>query len=116
MAVRRHKLGTALTSVALLVVGACVTGDPSADCLRAMETAATETDPETANPLIVDTLSACVTADEWLAALEAHPAAMGMTETAEIGDLDLRVACWRNEDTPVCVDAIETGRIEPSQE
>ena len=108
---KRSTFRAVLTSVVVLAFGACSAGDPSADCLRAMETAAAETDPERANPLIVETLSACASADEWLAALEAHPGAMGLTERAEIGNLDLEAACWRHEGTPVCADAIETGRI-----
>jgi hypothetical protein len=88
--------------------------EPSDECLGAMETAAAETDIEAADPLIVDTLSACSGADEWLTALEAHPGAMGLTERAEIGNMDLEVACWGHEDTAVCQDAINAGRIEPA--
>lgn len=109
-------------AVAVLVAGpalpACSGSDdadePSDECLGAMETAATETDIEAADPLIVNTLSACSGANEWLAALEVHPGAMGLTERAEIGNLELEVVCWGHEDTPVCEDAIDAGRIEPA--
>ena len=39
---------------------------------------------------------------------------MGLTERAEIGNLELEVVCWGHEDTPVCQDAIDAGRIEPA--
>ncbi|MBI9115590.1 hypothetical protein [Sanguibacter suaedae] len=78
-----------------------------------METAADEPDSAAANPLIVETLSACASAAEWLSALEREPGALGMTERAEIGRLDLEVSCWKNESTPVCADAVAVGAIEP---
>lgn len=84
---------------------------PSAECLGAMETAAAELDSAAADPLIIATLSECGTADEWLAALEQHPGAMGLTERAEIGDFNLLAACVGQLETPVCADAAEKGRI-----
>jgi hypothetical protein len=92
--------------------GADEANEPSGECLDAMEMAAAETNVEAADPLIGDTLSACSSADEWLAALEEHPGAMGLTARAEIGNMDLEVVCWGNEGTPVCQDAIDTDRIE----
>lgn len=39
------------------------------------------------------------------------PGAMGLNELAEIGDMDLQVACFSNPETPVCEDAEEQGRL-----
>lgn len=108
-------LGATLTAGAVLSLSACGSNDEaeaSGACLDAMQTAAAETDNIAAEPLIADTLSACDGADEWLEALEEHPGAMGLTERAEIGDIDLQSACMsRNMDTPVCEDAEEQGRL-----
>jgi hypothetical protein len=83
----------------------------SATCDSAMRAAAAETDSRQANPLIIRTLSACGSADEWLAALEDHPAAIGLTERAKIDDVALESACPNQDAKPVCADAIEDGRI-----
>ncbi|MBB5787232.1 hypothetical protein [Jiangella mangrovi] len=84
-----------------------VTAEPV--CLDAMQAAAAEPDPAAADPLIVATLSACSTAAAWLDALRAHPAAMGLSDQAEIGRLELRASCYGNEATPVCADAQKKG-------
>jgi hypothetical protein len=83
------------------------TASVSQQCLDAMEAAAAEPDPAAADPLIVRTLDACASVDEWLEALRRHPGAMGLTERAEIGDLDVQSVCFGSEDTRVCV---ERGR------
>lgn len=97
--------------VIICLLGLSCSGEPesSSACDEAMRTAADEPDNEKANPLITRTLSECTTVDEWLTALEHHPAAMGLTERAEIGDLDVQVACSGHEQTPVCEDAVEQG-------
>ena len=46
-----------------------------------------------------------MTADEWLAALNEYPQAMGLTATADIGNRDLQAACYGSEQLVVCVDA-----------
>lgn len=93
-----------------------ITAEPSIGCLDAMAVAADETDPSAADPLIVATLSACQTSDEWLAALREHPGALGLTDGAvgtnrESDDLSLQVVCYANADTPVCQDAADAGRV-----
>lgn len=87
--------------------------EPTAECLQAMTTTADEPDSGLANPLIIATLSECTSTAEWLSALEREPGALGMTERAEIGRLDLEVSCWGNESTPVCADAIAIGALDP---
>lgn len=74
-----------------------------------MTRAAQERDGSRANPLILKSLSACSDVDEWLSELERQPAAMGLTERADIGRLDLVVACGGAPSTPVCVDADARG-------
>lgn len=85
----------------------------SSECLEAMDTAAAELDPDRADPLIIDTLSACSSADEWLAAPEEDPGAMGLTARATISDVSLDVACAADPaaGTPVCEDAEADGRL-----
>ncbi len=98
----------------LLLVTACVgsEADTSAECLTAMEAAAAEPDSAKAKPLIVETLTVCPDADQWLAALREHPAAMGLNERAEIGPVDLLAACGSAPTTPVCTDARERGMLD----
>ncbi len=96
----------------LFVLTACGEGDggaPSAACVDSMETAAGEPDLEASNQLIVDTLDTCGGVDEWIAAVEQHPGALGLTERAEISDLNVQAACFGNEDTKVCRDAADQG-------
>lgn len=88
--------------------------DVSFECGDSMRLAGHETDVEAANPLIVATLSSCSTADEWLAALREYPRALGLTERAEIGAVDLEAACYFSDEAaaaPVCVDAVDRGLI-----
>jgi hypothetical protein len=82
-----------------------------ATCRIAMTTAADETDITAAEALVVATLDACQTADEWLAALREYPEALGLTEFAELTDLDLQTACYGNGATAVCADAARQGRL-----
>jgi hypothetical protein len=98
----------------LLLATGCVGGqaDTSAECLTAMETAAAEPDSAKANPLIVETLRVCPDADQWLAALREHPAAMGLNERAEIGPVSLLAACGNATNTPVCTNARERGMLD----
>lgn len=78
-------------------------------CGTAMAAAAAEPDSTRADPLIRQTLSACTSVDEWLAALRRHPGAMGLNERAEIGDIEVQSACYGHEHRPVCRDALERG-------
>lgn len=113
----RRPIRAALGAALLALVAGCG-GDndsPSAECRDAMQTAAAEEDMEKASPLISASLSACESADEWLAALEEYPAAMGHAEAAEVGDIDLRAACGHGRGTPVCEDAVEDGRLTRAQ-
>ncbi len=77
--------------------------------MEAMATAAAERDSAAADPLIDATLYACSTVDEWLQALERYPAAMGATDKAELGELDVKVACYQKHEAPVCKDAVLRG-------
>lgn len=99
----------------LLVIAACGDGESSSsvsiECDSAMRRAAAETDLEASDALIVATLNACSSADEWLAALREHPAAMGLTERATIGDIELQAACFGSEETRACRDAAADGRL-----
>lgn len=106
-------IGASFAIGAVLSLSACGSDDAeaSAACLDAMEAAAGEPDPVAAEPLLEDTLSACSTADEWLAALEQHPAAMAFTDDAEIDDTALQTPCHFYPDTPVCEDAAAAGRL-----
>lgn len=78
---------------------------PSDACLDAMSTAADVPMTEDIGPYIAETLNVCETSEAWLEALREHPGAMGLTERAEIGQLDLEVACYDDAETPVCIDA-----------
>lgn len=88
---------------------------PSAECIEEMEFASTfgysgeEDSPY--EDSITRTLEKCQTADLWVEALTQRPGAMGLNERAEIGDMDLQVACFRNAETPVCKDAHEQDRL-----
>lgn len=84
------------------------TGSPdpteASECLETMRLAADEIDPSKAVPLITETLDACKTADEWLAALEKYPAAMGLGPQDNVGDDSLAIACAPNQEAAVCKD------------
>lgn len=89
-----------------------VTGEritASAACRESMTKAADEPDSALAEPLIIGTLTACTSVDEWLSELERQPSAMGLTERATLGRIDLSVACFRAPTTSVCVDAERRG-------
>src|SRR5690606_8028337 len=83
-------------------------------CRTAVSTAANEPDADAADPLIHASLSTCGSADEWLDAVREFPASMGLNHRAEIGALELEIACFGWEHTPVCVDAIAKGMVEAS--
>lgn len=109
---------TRLGLIAALALGAlvgCGGGNKQATasepCVTAMQAAAAEPDSAKATPLITATLTACGTADEWQIALRQHPAAMGLTSRAVIGNTELQVSCWHAPDSPVCVDALASGQI-----
>jgi len=55
--------------------------------------------------LVEESLSVCETSDAWFAALRVYPAALGVNDASFVGDVNLLVACWGHEDTPVCLDA-----------
>lgn len=76
---------------------------PSAECLSAMSTAADETDPVLADPLIQETAYTCETGEEWEAALQEHPGAMGLTEQADLSG-SLETVCFTVPDAPACAD------------
>lgn len=82
---------------------------PSASCLVAMQAAADEPDSDRADTLIRTSLDECSGVDEWLSALDEHPGALGLTEHAVIGALDLRAACFPSPDSTVCQDANARG-------
>lgn len=92
----------------LVALTGCTTSDdagtePPAACLDDMREAASITDPAEADPVLVRTLTSCGTAEQWLEALRRYPAAMGLNERAQIGEVDLDAACGAgNTDTPVC--------------
>lgn len=83
----------------------------SSKCRDALAAAARETRYERSEQLIVDSLSICQTADEWMEMLKAYPGAMGMTDESFINDDDFVFACFDNPQTAVCRDAVETGRM-----
>lgn len=89
-------------SAALALPACSGTVEPPAACIEDMQRAATITDSAEADPVLIHSLTTCGTADQWLEALRRNPGAMGLNERAEIGDIDLRSACYGNEDTPVC--------------
>lgn len=82
-------------------------------CLELMRDAADApivTDEEV--PELIETLTACESADAWVDALRAHPAAMGVEDAASVDpELDLQVVCFGREGTPVCADAAADGLI-----
>ena len=84
---------------------------PSSGCQQAMQAAAAEPDSARADPLIRATLDECSSADEWLAALNDYPGAMGLTAKADIGDRELQSACYGSEHRTVCLDAKASGRL-----
>jgi hypothetical protein len=78
-------------------------------CQESMTKAADEPDSTLAEPLIISTLTACTSVDEWLSELERQPSAMGLTAQARLGRIDLSVVCFRAPTTPVCIDAERRG-------
>jgi hypothetical protein len=84
----------------------------SASCLDAMAAAAAEVDSTAADPLIRRTLSVCSDAVEWIAALQQHPAAMGLNARAAVNDLDVVAACGDDRSSPVCEDAARRGVLD----
>ena len=85
---------------------------PSAACVEAMALAADEPDIDRADALITTTLSVCVSVDEWLSALRLHPAALGVADPDDVGEVDVQAACGGDPltaSTPVCRDAAARG-------
>jgi len=82
---------------------------PSAHCTEASAAAAREIDATAAEPLIAETLNACVTVDEWMSALASHPGMMGMTEGYIPRLLDLETVCYEYIDSAACQDALARG-------
>lgn len=99
--------GSAALAVAAALAGCSGGNDdgPRGACLDAMSAAADVPMTEDIGPYLTETLNTCETSEAWLEALREHPGAMGLTERAEIGQLDLEIACNENADTPVCIDA-----------
>lgn len=92
-------------------------GSAASQCEASMRAAAAEpVDSTRIQPLLTQTLYQCSTAEEWLEALRAHPGALGMTERAEIGNLDIQVMCYTlNAEqiaSPMCMDAYALGLAE----
>lgn len=77
------------------------TSGPSNECLSAMSAAADETDPELADPLIQESAYACESPEEWEAALEEYPGAMGLTEQADVSG-SINTVCYTVPDAPAC--------------
>ena len=92
--------------------GADEVAEPSVECHNAMVEASLERDPEAADPLLIETLSTCKSADEWLEALRGHPQAMGLRGEEYVGEVDVRAACAGHKQEPVCVDAVDEGLID----
>ena len=78
-----------------------------------MQLAASELDSTKADPLIIETLTACQDADEWLEALREHPGALGRASRGDVDDSALYSACLdpADQDTPYCRVAAADGRI-----
>ncbi|AIY01604.1 hypothetical protein ART_2005 [Arthrobacter sp. PAMC 25486] len=68
-------------------------------CEIGMKNAALEPDSTKADPLILATLRVCGSKAEWVAALEKHPAAMGVYE---VTGTEWAAACIGEEDAPAC--------------
>ena len=85
--------------------------EASETCRSAMQRAASEPSFEESERLLIETLSQCQTADEWLHVLKAHPGAIGVTDESFVTEDDFVLACWDNVDHRVCQDAISTGRM-----
>jgi hypothetical protein len=60
---------------------------------------------------LTGSLATCKTADEWLDALREIPDAMAVKDASFVDNLDLQVACFGHEETPVCQDAADDGRL-----
>lgn len=80
-------------------------------CLDSMRVAA-NVDALNNDAELVDTLSSCSTADDWVQALKTFPGAGSLTSysTADAESL-LGMACAKAAGAPVCVDASASGRI-----
>ena len=90
--------------------------EASGSCKTAMQRAEAETDFEESERLLMETLSRCQTADEWIRTLQAHPGAIGVTDESFVTDEDFVLVCWDNVDRRVCQDAIDTGRMPVPEE
>jgi hypothetical protein len=107
--------GFAALGLALVLAGCGSPGgesEPSAECINLMSSAAAA--PVVADEEVqelIESLTVCETAEKWLEAVRREPGAMGLTEDADIGDLELQVACYGQEGTPVCRDAADAGRL-----
>lgn len=116
-------------SAALLVPGGCAptqspqpadaitpTLEASDACSSAMQLAAAETGYEESERLLIATLSTCDTAEEWMEQLKTYPGAIGVVDESAVNEDDFVLVCWDHSDTPVCKDAVATGRMPDLEE
>lgn len=106
---RTWGLGAAILLSSLLACSAAPTlEEPSQRCVELMaEAAAAPIIVDQEVPELVESLTACETADLWLAALRTEPAAMAHADASTVSDFDLAIVCDQHTDTPVCTDAAD---------
>jgi hypothetical protein len=85
--------------------------EPSVKCVALMRQAAAAPIEDDEVEELVDSLTVCRSAEMWLEAVRREPGAMGLKSGADVGDLDLQVACHGHEETLVCRDAADQGRL-----
>lgn len=78
----------------------------SAACGSAASDAATELDSSRADSLILATLDACPTVDEWMSALETYPGILALQTSYTPVISDLQLVCYGYRNTAVCQDAV----------
>lgn len=83
-----------------------------AACEDSMADAAAEPDPTAADPLIERTLIFCADAVDWIAALQRHPAAMGLKSRDAVTDFAVYTACGNDRTSRVCADAAARGVLD----
>lgn len=81
--------------------------------MTAMQALARASAAQPTDPSVTAALTSCDDVDDWLAALKKHPKAMGLTEKATVGDLEVQIVCHPavNRSHPVCADAVAKGIV-----
>lgn len=82
---------------------------PAQTCIAAAEAASSEKNSTLAEPLIVATLDACTSVDEWMSVVTIYPGVVGRVQGYIPELLNLQSACYRNVDKAVCQDAVNRG-------